>query len=54
MKDDKKMKLGKMKMDKEPRKEKVGPKMKMERTSESNKRQKESSGRVVKSKMKTC
>lgn len=52
MKSEEKMKLGKSKKTTEPRKEKTGPKLKAERTSETKKREKEGNGRTVKSKMK--
>lgn len=52
MKAAQKMKLEKVKKTTEPRTEKVGPKLKAERTEETKKREKEGNGRVVKSKMK--
>ncbi len=47
------MRLGKSKKTTEPRKEKIGAKLKVDRTSETKKREKEGNGRVVKSKMRT-
>lgn len=46
------MKLEKTKKTIEPRKEKMGAKLKAERTSTTKAQQKESTGKVVKSKMK--
>ncbi len=52
MKSPQKMKLEKSKKTTEPMKEKHGPRLKAERTSETKKREKEGNGKVVKSKMK--
>ena len=52
MKAAQKMKLGKSKKTTEPDKLKTGPKFKADRTSTTKANQKESNGKVVKSKMK--
>ncbi len=52
MKAAEKMKVGKNKKTTEPAKLKTGPKLKAERTDTTKAKQKESTGKVVKSKMK--